>query len=57
MSAQRKLAYAGSPGVAHDEQSWIKARQWLQGETKEQAAAAIQAEISAKRIIVIEAQT
>lgn len=50
----RKLAYANNPGVAHAESSWIEARRTLEGETKEQAEAALAKLIEAKTIVVVE---
>lgn len=52
--AQRKLAYANNPGVAHVESSWIEARRTLHGETKDQAEAEIKRLVETKNIIVIE---
>lgn len=54
MSGDRKLAYKGYPGDASPESSWIKSRRWLQGETEVQAKAAIQSDINAGKIVVIE---
>lgn len=54
MSAPRKLAYNGMPGDAHSESAWIKARQWIKGETEAEAKAFLEAEIKAGRVKVIE---
>ena len=50
----RNLAYAGSPGQSWPEEAWVKALAHRQGLSKEAAQAEINADIAAKRIVVVE---
>lgn len=50
----RNLAYSNSPGQSWPEESWVRARMWTQGLSKEAAEREITAEIEAKKIIVVQ---
>lgn len=52
--SERKLAYASTSGVVHEERYWISSRQHLYGETYEKAQAEINSLISRGVIIIIE---
>lgn len=50
----RRLAYRSTPGESHTEAAWVSARRWLQGESEDQAKAAIQQDVTAGKVIVVE---
>lgn len=50
----RNLAYSNSPGQSWPEESWVRARMWTQGLSKEAAESEIAADIDAKKLIVVE---
>lgn len=52
--AERKLAYANTPGVVHLESAWVKSRTVVYGEPIAQAEAEIKKMIESKSVIVVE---